>query len=172
MKGQRSNPGGAQQGLRGRRGNLDTPEEQHPSHLSPWWQHPVTMVTTEAGRLQDDSGKQGSVLRVTGECGKHAGQAQQLHHRNQSNLAVRIVTAVDHCSWGDFTPRKGTEVGISIQGEVHREEAPTAPPHGASAPRFRTTEGQERRAVNHLHQGQHRRPVTMGRCPEEVHTAW
>lgn len=46
----------------------------------------------------------------------HTGQAQWLHHPNQSNLGVRIVTAMGHCSWRDFTPGKGTEVRISMQG--------------------------------------------------------
>lgn len=144
-----------------------------PQPPAPWWQHPVTMVTTEAGQLQDDSGKQGSVLRVTGECGKHTGQAQWLHHPNQSNMAVRIVTAVGHCSWGDFTPGTGTEVRISMQcGGVQTGRGP----HGSTPWCFCTkvpnNEGAGERAVNHLHQGEHGRPRTMGRCPEEVHTAW
>lgn len=114
------------------------------------------MVTTEAGRLQDDSGKQGSVSRVTGECGTHTGQAQWPHHPNQSNLAIRIVTAKATVAGETLHPGKVLRSEYQCRVEVCREEeAPTAPLHGASAPRFRTTEGQERRAVNHLHQGEH-----------------
>lgn len=69
--------------------------------------------------------------------------AQEFHHQNPSNSVIRVVTAVDHCSWKDSECRKGNKVRITTQAGVCREKRGLCSSTVLLHPRFKLPRGRQ-----------------------------